>query len=153
MNKSFLFFCCIHIQKTDAIIQPEDGSQDLVRSSHISAQTDEPCRFSCCSAGMAVLQRPCSREERLTHDSFSPVAPHVATNHLGFLFSIPPSLEKGSLGNPCDPTQAAVYYCWFLSRALEAVNTRQNGPREENTNDKMHLFDPKYQSSNLRNLE
>lgn len=143
MNKSLLFFSAFTSRKQMRLSNPRMEVRIWSEVHIFQHRLMSRAGSSCWSAGTAVLQRPCSREERLTHDGFSPVAPHVATNLLGFLFSIPASLEKGSLGNPCDPTQAAVYYCWFLSRALEAVNTRQNGPWEENTNDKMYLFDPK----------
>lgn len=112
MNKSSLF-SAFASRTQIAIIKPNNGSRDLVRSSHISPQTDEPCRYSCRSAGTDPLQRSCLVEEYVTHMTTLLVSHHMWPPLTCFLFSIAPSTEKGSLGNPCDPTQAVVYYCWF----------------------------------------
>lgn len=141
-------------KKRCEIIKPNNGSQDLVGSSHISPQTDEPCRHSCWSAGMGPLQRPPSHEEYVTHLTAFPVSHHMlpALTPVSSFLSVQ-ARKKGSLGNRSGLTQAVVYYCWFCQRALEAVNTRNNGPWKENTNGKMDLFGQKYQSSHLGNME
>lgn len=65
------------MQKTDAIIKPNKGSQDLVEGSHISPQADEPCRYSGWPAGMDPLQRPCLHEEFVTHLTALLVSRHM----------------------------------------------------------------------------